>query len=244
MAQARTRGRRTADDDGSPVVRRGRVRPPSAHALEREQEIYDVAAQIFERKGYAATTLQDIADAVGLLKGSLYYYIDSKEDLLYTITRVIHEGAVLNLQAAEAAGPSVEAQVRALIEGHIEAFEHRRTYIRVFYTEYGHLTGERRREIMAVRRRYETFLDGLLRAGQADGTFCPDLDARILGNAVLTMINSVFLWHRPGRDVPVEQVASAYADFTLAGLRCVPGHHHAARRAAPAKRAARTRAAG
>lgn len=226
------------------VPRRGRVRPPSAHALEREQEIYNVAAEIFERKGYAATTLQDIADAVGLLKGSLYYYIDSKEDLLYAITRVIHEGAVLNLQAAEAAGPAVEDKVRALVEGHINAFEERRTWIRVFYTEYGHLTGERRREIMGVRRRYESFLDDLVRAGQADGSFCPDLDARFLVNAILTMVNGVFLWHRPGRDEPVAAVARAYADFTLAGLRCPAGHAHARPKRVPARRPAGRRVAG
>jgi len=221
----------------SPVTRRSRVRPPSAHALEREQEIYNVAAEIFQRKGYAATTLQDIADAVGLLKGSLYYYIDSKEDLLYYITRVIHEGATANRLAAEAVGGGPDERLRALIEGHLNAFDTLRTWIQVFYTEYGSLKGERRREIMAERRRYEQYVDDLLREGQADGTFCPDLDARILGNAILTMVNSVFMWHKPGRDEPVARIARAYADFALAGLRCPPGHAHRPR---PAKRAAAT----
>jgi TetR/AcrR family transcriptional regulator, cholesterol catabolism regulator len=221
------------------VTRRGRVRPPSAHALEREQEIYNVAAEIFQRKGYGATTLQDIADAVGLLKGSLYYYIDSKEDLLYEITRVIHLGAIMNLEAAEAVGGSPADRLRALIEGHLNSFNERQTWIRVFYTEYGHLTGPRRTEIMGIRRRYEQFVDGLLREGRADGTFCADLDPRILTNAILTMVNTAFLWYKPERDEPIETVARAYADFVMAGLRCPPGHDHpqpAPRRAAAAGR--------
>jgi AcrR family transcriptional regulator len=205
---------------------RRRARPSTAHARRREQEIYEAAAEIFDRKGYAATTLSDIGDAVGLLKGSLYYYIGSKEDLLYHITRTIHDGAIANLEASRAAGPTTDDRLRTLIEGHITAFEERNTWIRVFYTEYGHLTGERRSEIMAVRRRYESYVEDLLREGQADGSYCPLLDARVLGNAILTMVNSVFLWYRPERDGELADLARSYADFTLGGLRCHADHDH------------------
>jgi AcrR family transcriptional regulator len=209
------------------MSRRPRARPSSPHALRREQEIYEAAAEIFDRKGYAATTLSDIGDAVGLLKGSLYYYIGSKEDLLYHITRTIHDGAIANLEASEAAGSTPDERLRALVEGHITAFEERNTWIRVFYTEYGHLTGERRTEIMSVRRRYEDYVEGLLRAGQADGSYCPDHDPRILSNAILTMVNSVFLWYRPGRDGNLADLARSYGDFSLGGLRCPADHDHA-----------------
>ena len=185
------------------------------------------AAEIFDRKGYAATTLRDIGDAVGLLKGSLYYYIGSKEDLLYHITRTIHDGAIANLEASEAAGPTPDERLRALIEGHITAFEERNTWIRVFYTEYGHLTGQRRAEISAVRRRYEAYVEELLQTGQADGSYCPHQDARIMGNAILTMVNSVFLWYRPDRDGTLSDLATSYADFALGGLRCQADHEHA-----------------
>ena len=56
----------------------------------REQQILDAAAVVFYEKGYAAASIQDVADAVGILKGSLYYYIDSKEDLLFEILRDAH----------------------------------------------------------------------------------------------------------------------------------------------------------
>jgi AcrR family transcriptional regulator len=209
-----------------PRTRRIRAREPTARSLEKEQEIYDVAAEILHKKGYAATTLQEIASAVGLLKGSLYYYIDSKGDLLYRITRKIHDNARANLEAARAAPGPASARLHLLVEGHVLSFGRRLTSIRVFYTEYASLPDDRRREIMSERRGYEDYVCELLREGIADGAFCPDLDVRIISNALLTMINSVYLWYRPSRDDPIEAVAATYADYAIAGLRCPPEHHH------------------
>jgi AcrR family transcriptional regulator len=210
-------------DIGGP---RRRARQPTARALERQQEIYDVAAEILHKKGYAATTLQEIATAVGLLKGSLYYYIDSKGDLLYRITRKIHDEAIANLEAAQATPGPAATRLHQLVEGHVLGFGRRLTSIRVFYTEYAVLPDDRRREIMADRRRYEDYVNELLVEGVVDGSFCPGLDVRIIGNAILTMINTVYLWYRPGRDDPIEKVAAAYADYALDGLRCAPAHTH------------------
>jgi AcrR family transcriptional regulator len=218
--------RRELADDRVPRSRRARARRPTARALEREQEIYDVAAEILHKKGYAATTLQEIATAVGLLKGSLYYYIDSKGDLLYRITRKIHDEAIANLEAAQAAPGPAAARLRLLVESHVLSFGRRLTSIRVFYTEYAALPVERRQEIMTDRRRYENYVGELLVEGVADGSFCPDLDVRIITNAILTMVNTVYLWYRPGRDASIENVARAYADYALAGLRCPPSHDH------------------
>lgn len=209
------------------TAKRRRVRPPSDRALEREQEIYEVAADIFHRKGYAATTLQDIAEAVGLLKGSLYYYIDTKEDLLYRISRTIHEGAQSNLAAARSASEAPAERLRTLVEGHVMAFGHRLSWIRVFYTEHNSLSPERRREIMAARRSYERFVDEVIAAGQADGSFCPDLDRRIAASALLTTLNTVYQWYRPGSDAPIDVVAKTYAELLLNGLRCPVEHMHA-----------------
>ncbi|MFV0523136.1 MAG: TetR/AcrR family transcriptional regulator [Acidimicrobiales bacterium] len=214
------------DSTTNPATAPRRARRPSAKAQRREQAIYDAAAEIFDRKGYAATSLNDIGEAVGLLKGSLYYYIGSKEDLLYQITRTIHDGAMANLEAARAAGPDPETQLAALVVGHITVFEERNTWIRVFYTEYGHLTGERRQQTMALRRRYENYVEGLIRAGQDTGVFCAAKDPRVMSNAILTMVNSVFLWYRPDRDDRLDGVAEAYAEFILGGLRCPADHDH------------------
>lgn len=202
------------------------TRRPTAKARRREQEIYEAAAEIFDRKGYAAATLADIGDAVGLLKGSLYYYIGSKEDLLYHITRTIHDGTLSNLEAAEAVGPDPAVRLRRLLHGHVSSFESKATWIRVFYAEYGYLTGERRAEIQAVRRRYQEYVEGLIAEGQQQGTFCPHHDPRIIGNVMLTTVNGVFLWYRPERDGDLTEIADAYTDYLMNGLRCPADHDH------------------
>lgn len=221
----------TTTRTGSPApttngTQRRRVGPPSSRAVAREQDIVEAAAELFHRKGYAATSLQDIADAVGILKGSLYYYIDGKEDLLYRITSTIHADALANLEAARATGGTAADRLRALLEGHVRSFGQRLTWIRVFYTEYGALGDERRRHIMSERRGYEAFLQGLLQEGQASGEFCPEIDPWIAGNALLTMVNTVYLWYRPSRDRDIATVARTYADLSLNGLRCAPDHAH------------------
>lgn len=217
----------TTNEEPPPApLGRERPRPSSPKALKREQEIYELAAEIFHRKGFAATTLQDIAEAAGMLKGSLYYYIDSKEDLLYRITISIHEDARANLMRAHAVdGPPAE-KLHALVEGHVLSFGRRLNWIRVFYTEYGALSGERRREIMDERHGYERFVENLIRKGQADGSFCPELPLRIVTNATLTLINTVYLWYRADAGTPIETVAKTYADFVIRGLRCAPDHSH------------------
>ena len=216
----------TAVLSGANGTQRRRAGPPSARAMAREQDIIDAAAEMFHRRGYAATTLQDIADAVGILKGSLYYYIDGKEDLLYRITSVIHDEARANLAAARSVRGTTGERLRVLCEGHVLSFGRHLTKIRVFYTEYGSLSPERRRQIMAERRAYEAFVEQLVVEGQRDGSFCPDLDPHVMTNAVLTLVNTLYLWYKPQRDAPIETVAKAYADFTLHGLHCAPDHEH------------------
>ena len=60
-------------------------------ARPRDREVIEVATRIFWEKGYSGTSVQDVADALGMLKGSLYYYIDSKEDLLERIFEDSHD---------------------------------------------------------------------------------------------------------------------------------------------------------
>jgi AcrR family transcriptional regulator len=211
----------------------------------REEEIFRAAARIFHRKGYAATSLQDIADEVGILKGSLYYYIDGKEDLLFGITQTIHRLAAHNAEVAAEAGGTSGDRLRLLVEMHVASFGVNLEMIRVFYTEHIALGPERRRDVMADRRRYERFALGLITDGQADGEFCADLDARVANNAILTMVNTIYMWFN-GTNGDLDAIAAQYGDMVLNSLRCPPDHDHAGLRqdglsaAAPARPARRS----
>jgi AcrR family transcriptional regulator len=217
---------------GTRNSRAGGPRKSTRKAQEREEDIYRAAARIFHRKGYAATSLQDIADEVGLLKGSLYYYIDSKEDLLYGITRTIHGVAGGNVDATRARGGTPTERLQFLIETHVAAFGKNLQLIRVFYTDYNALSRERRELVMGERRSYERYSYELIVEGQSTGDFCPDLDARLVNNAILTMVNTVYMWYSEAQQISIDEIATTYSQFAINGLRCAPGHVHAPQRRA------------
>ena len=195
-------------------------------ARRREAELCDVAAEIFQEKGYAATTLRDIADALGMLKGSLYYYIDSKEDLLYRIISSIHADGRDNLEQARSVEGAPVEKLRALLEGQVLRYGKRLSWVRVFYSEYRSLSGPRQDEINLQRREYRQYVEHLVALGQADGSFCPELDLRVATNSALSVVNMVYQWYRPSRNLSLETVARIQSNFVIRGLRCASDHRH------------------
>lgn len=214
-----------AAQERSPTKRR-RARPPSAKAQAREEEIYSAAAQIFCKHGYVAASLQDIADAVGILKGSLYYYIDSKEDLLFAITKHIHENSWANLERSRARSGPARDRLMQFVEGHILFFGAQDvSWVRVFYTEYQFLSGERYDEIVAHRHEYEEHMRELIDQGKREGVVCPEVDTWLAATGILTMVNSVYLWFRPERRLSIPDVAAGYARMAVQSLQCPPEHN-------------------
>ena len=90
---------------------------PKKMAISKEQEIITVAARLFKEKGYRATTLEDIAAAVGMLKGSLYYYIQSKEELLYIVVREPVRQIYSKLEEIVNSDARIKANVRIYVSG-------------------------------------------------------------------------------------------------------------------------------
>ena len=116
-------------------------------AAERRREIIDAAAAIFTEKGYAATSIQDVADAVDILKGSLYYYIDSKDDLLYEVIQEVHEGGLENLERAKLYEGTALEKIRGFVWNHITYNAENLTKIAVFFHDFMNLSEERRDHI-------------------------------------------------------------------------------------------------
>ena len=198
-----------------------RSRPMTARGLRREKEILDAAADVFARKGYSAASVEDVASLVGMLKGSLYYYVGSKEDLLYRLTKTIHQDALGVLEETKASDGTAEDRLTLLVHLHFRNLTANIAYTRVFYHEFRHLTGERYHEIVSFRETYERYVQGLIEEGQAIGTFCRGRDARVMMIAVLTLLNSVQQWYRPRPGSDAEHLSDEYAAFVVRGLRCL-----------------------
>jgi AcrR family transcriptional regulator len=213
-------------------TRRKQARSNKANPKSRETErrILEAATETFHVKGYISTTLNDIAAAVGIEKGSLYYYIDSKEDLLYAIIQKLHDDAEGNLRRNQQTEGDSRTRLESFVRDHVLNFAQNLSSIRVFYTEYRLVTGERHDRIMAQRGEYERYLTSMIETAIADGWACPNLRPNLASTAILTMVNSIYLWFDPRGDVTIEEIAETLTQQAIQGLTCPPSHDHTTRR--------------
>jgi len=209
-----------------------RERPPTQRR-NREAEVVEAAIDVFWRKGYSAATIQDVADHVGVLKGSLYHYISSKEDLLFTIFDESHRQAqeiAASVRAAD--GPAIE-QLRTYFERYVRWYLDNVERVSLYLNEWRFLTGERYDTVVEQRRVNERFVRGLVEAAQAEGDVYPDVDAKYACFYILGAVNGIPTWYRRrGRQSPA-QIARAYADMVVGTLRGTEPRS-APRRRAPA----------
>lgn len=189
-----------------------------ANAKRRLQDIADAAADIFHQQGYSETSVDAIAKSVGILKGSLYYYIDSKEDLLFLVLSEVHDGAkeiVERVGAMEL--PAIE-KLRLYIREHVEYNTRNITKIAVFYHDYRSLSAPRLEEIIERRKGFERFVQGLIEEAQAQGEIDPGLDPKMASYALFGMMNWVYHWYRPTGPWTPEQIGRLYAELAIKGL--------------------------
>lgn len=184
----------------------------------RQQEILDAAAAIFQEKGYEATSTQDIADAVGLLKGSLYYYIDSKEDLLFAIIDEAYKGAIQELDRVTALPGNTLQKLRWVVEAHVAYFTANPTKMAVLFREFRSLSEERQRIIAGEGDHYLNEVRDLIRRGQAEGVVAPDIDPRLTSLGISGMVNSLAQWYDPSGPSSPGELALAFARLVVGGL--------------------------
>jgi AcrR family transcriptional regulator len=199
--------------------------PARSKKRNREADVIDAAIEVFFEKGYPAASIQDVADRVGVLKGSLYYYIESKEDLLFRIFDDVHEQSTAILrEVQEQELPAIET-VRVYIEKHVEWYLKNVKEVSVFFHEWRHLSGERLRTAKERRRGYEERFRELITKAQKAGDINPDVDPKYASFYVLAAVNAVPDWYRPRGADSAREIAMSYADMTvgvLSGTRSRP----------------------
>jgi AcrR family transcriptional regulator len=167
----------------------------------RRSELTRAAARLFAEKGYHGTSIGDLAEAMGVQKGSVYAHIESKADLLW---EVASEGAAAfhaALDAAPEEGPVVE-RIRAALRAHLRVVAEQLDVATVFVREWRYLQGERREEFVAERRRYEERFRALFREGRELGELRTDLDDSTAALLALSAANWAYTWLRPGGRPP------------------------------------------
>jgi TetR/AcrR family transcriptional regulator, cholesterol catabolism regulator len=181
------------------------------------KELIDAAAQTFAESGYLATPLTEVAERFGILKGSLYHYIDTKEDLLFAIVHFGHEYMrAHNVRWRDEADP-LEA-IGLFVEDHVRAALDGITYTIVWTHEFRRLSPERLRLIARRRSVYERGLRNLIAAGIQQGEVRPDIDPKLATLAIFGLMNWVYTWYGTDKRFKTDEVVAQLRRQALAML--------------------------
>ncbi|MFJ5706756.1 TetR/AcrR family transcriptional regulator [Streptomyces sp. NPDC093105] len=191
----------------------------NAAAPERRRELLDTAAEVFAAQGYNATTVRKIADAAGMLAGSLYYHFDSKESMLDEILSTFLAELWEGYDAVLAAGLGPRETVEALVTESFREIDRHRAAVAIYQKESRHLTDLPRFAYLAdSQRRFEKAWLGTLERGVADGVFRADLDIRLTYRFLRDTVWVAASWYRPGGHHGPEEIARQYLSMVLDGV--------------------------
>ncbi|MFF7810487.1 TetR/AcrR family transcriptional regulator [Streptomyces roseolus] len=191
----------------------------TAPAPERRRELLDTAAEVFAAQGYNATTVRKIADAAGMLAGSLYYHFDSKESMLDEILSTFLTELWEGYDAVLAAGLGPRETIEALVTESFREIDRHRAAVAIYQKESRHLMDLPRFHYLAdSQRRFEKAWLGTLERGVADGAFRGDLDVRLTYRFVRDTVWVAASWYRPGGGHSPEEIARQYLSMVLDGI--------------------------
>ncbi len=200
------------DKKSERVERRGRRKRLT------QQAIIEAASELFAREGFGATSLDSIAEVLGVSKASLYYHIRNKEEILRLIFLTVLTVSEEPLRRiVEATLPPGE-KLRRAIEHQTLVAADRSPAMTVFYREQPHLTGPFAKEIILRKKAYERYFERIIEEGQAAGVFQPDVNPKIVAFGLLGMCNWLSQWYKAGGQYSAQQIAEIFEYTVERGL--------------------------
>jgi AcrR family transcriptional regulator len=184
----------------------------------RLEEVLQSAANIFFAKGFHATSIEDVARDVGMLKGSLYYYIKSKDDLLFQLLLAgIEDGDAFIARQIDPNGDPVEQLERA-IRAQIDYIIQNRVQFGLFLHEFDSLSGKKQHKLISVMSRYNSRFVELVRRGQEQGKLMSG-EPWIVVNGILGMCNWLYRWYDADETSDPNQIKDVFVQMVFEGIR-------------------------
>jgi AcrR family transcriptional regulator len=206
-------------DFGAPRKRPSARRSKPMDSEARWEEILDAAAKVFLQNGYEASSLQEIATNVGILKGSIYYYIKTKEDLLFEIIRRSQEDYTKTREedptTAAAAAP---VRLSAFITRWTTLSPKQRDWGEVAEGSFGRLSPPRLKVVIESRDDFSDYVTQIITQGIDEGAFDPSVDVSLATISVFELLRSTRQWHHPRGRLSKAAVADWYSLFIIRGL--------------------------
>ena len=195
-------------------------RPRGTLNESRWEEVLTAATAVFAEKGYRSATLRDIAERVGLLTGSLYYYINSKEELLFEILKRSHLQGLEFVSNDQAVGGSLTPPERLarLIRNWMGGLQTLPPALRVAEFDFRSLPPDKYAEIEALRRKISDVPYRIISDGISQGYFDSSIDPHIATATLFRILTSTSEWYRPGGHVEWSKVSEFYVRLVVEGM--------------------------
>lgn len=199
-----------------------RLRTRSSRNDDVRSQILHAALRLFSRKGFHATSVQDIVGEAACSKGAFYHHFSAKEDLLL----VFHETFIryeleLAEQALQGEGEPLD-KLRKIAGQLVDSIARFRPYVGVFVQEQRFLSHDGFAIVKAKRDQYEGIVRSLIEQAICQGQLRPDLDSRLFTLAFFSMYNWSYYWFQPNKPLSTEEVANRLFDFLIDGARSRP----------------------
>jgi len=189
----------------------------------RREELIEIACAVFAERGFDGASLQEIADRFGVLKGSLFHYINNKDDLLFAIIEGVYQGAEEAIWPIAAEDDTAVSRLRRLIVAYVVYVAEHQAAVTVWLHDLNALEPARRKSILVYEERDRLRLIDLIAQAQREGGIRAGADPRLVAMALLGAMNWVHRWFRPGRLSAVqvgEELSRVFLDEPAPGPRC------------------------
>ncbi|WP_276496548.1 TetR/AcrR family transcriptional regulator [Pontibacter litorisediminis] len=186
--------------------------------LSRKEQIEQTATSLFKTKGYSATSMRDLANALGIEAASIYSHIKSKEEILQRVCFRMAQEFFEAIDAAEAAEGPATARLKRAIAAHVQVLTQNTAASAVFLHEWRHLSEPMLGTYLSLRDKYEARFRSIIRAGVANGEFAvPDEKFAVL--TILSGLNWIHTWYKPEGKMAPAEIAENLSEMLLNGLR-------------------------
>ncbi|GAA4595012.1 TetR/AcrR family transcriptional regulator [Planotetraspora phitsanulokensis] len=191
----------------------------AAARAERRAELLATAAEVFASRGYASTTVREVADAAGMLGGSLYYHFDSKESMVDEVLSVFLTDMWAAYDAVIASGLDARDTFRALIAESFRTIDRHRPAVVIYQNESKHLaTNPRFAYLTDSQRRFRAMWLSVLDRGVMEGVFRADLDTGLIYRFTRDTVWLAASWYRSDGRLSADEIARQYMAMVLDGI--------------------------
>ncbi|NHD16920.1 MULTISPECIES: TetR/AcrR family transcriptional regulator [unclassified Actinopolyspora] len=204
------------------MVGRDAAEPPGASPESgsgRRAQLLSIAAELFARRGFAATTVREIAESAGILSGSLYHHFESKEAVVDEILRAYLDEQLAAFRKAVGQGGDPRSRLEGLIRASFTVLRRHRWAVAILHNESGYLASlERFAYLEQVNKEFERIWVRVLREGRSRGAFRAELNPRLTHRFIRDSISSVVRWYNPRGRMSAQTIAEQYIRIFCDGV--------------------------